>query len=155
MLVSIKALREDERNYRQKAIEIKTECAPEELYEIIVSKKGLAITDAFLGNTTDAIENIDEVLTFYQRTTGEDSEYVANTYTTMCMIYEKAGRLQESRKFGRKAIEMLIKLYGADFYGLINAYHNTEFTCERMGLKDEADGYRKERERLERGYGER
>lgn len=144
----IRNLLEQERTFWKKAVDTKKEYAPDDEREIMISKEGLAATESLLGNTAEGIRILNETLDFFKRTTKDDSESVANVYVYLCLAYEKADRLSESLKAGREAIR-ICKLCKSTSL-LETAYHNTKITCERMGLDQEAEIYKKEIQELKK-----
>ncbi len=139
-----------ERRYWQMAVETKSKAAPDDVQEIMVSKKGLACVEALRGNTEKAMLLIDEVMEFYKKTTGEDSENAAHVYDVMCLIYENAERYDESLEYAKKAIDILIRRYGRDCPELITVYFNAKTVCDSLHLEEESRYYEQEMVRLEK-----
>lgn len=54
-----------------------------------------------------AIDDIQTVLNFYQRTTGNESLYVGNTFSRMCTIYRKLDDPESACTYGAEAIRIL------------------------------------------------
>lgn len=94
-----------------KAVRMKEDYCPDQKNEIMLSKAYRACSGAFIGKYTEAKKDIQEVLEFYQKTTQENSIELGNTYSKMCLIYEKCGEYKLSCEYGDKAVHIL-KKYG-------------------------------------------
>lgn len=146
----LKYLRQ-EHDYWQLASDTKENENPLEIFDAMVSKSNLACVKAQLGDRS-AISLIQSALEFYIRTAGECSEYVANTYDKMCMIYENLDEYKTSFEYGREAERIFIALYGPDTHHLITVYHNILFPLRELGDKGYIDYYTFHLRRLEAIY---
>lgn len=121
-------------DYWQLAVETKETFNSGEEFDAMVSKSNLACAKSLLKDQT-SIPIIKSVLEFYVRTAGEHSDYVAETYSGMCMIYENLGDHKASVEYGKKAENILIELYGPDSPDLRNVYHNLLFPLRALDDK--------------------
>lgn len=94
-----------------KAVRMKEAYCPDQKNEIMLSKANRACSGAFIGKYTEAKKDIQEVFEFYQKTTQENSIELGNTYSRMCLIYEKCGEYKLSCEYGEKSVHILEK-YG-------------------------------------------
>lgn len=127
-------------DYWQLAVDTKEKYNSGKKSDVMVSKSNLACAKSLLKDRT-SLTIIQSVLEFYVRTEGANSNYVADTYSGMCMIYENLGDHKSAIEFGQKAERILIELYGPDTPDLRNVYHNLLFPLRALGDKVAVDHY--------------
>lgn len=76
-------------------------------FENMRSLAHLACAKAQVEEDPSAKDDILTVLDYYQVSTGEESVYVGNTYSEMCMIYENLNDPEPACRFGEKAVRIL------------------------------------------------
>ena len=73
-----------------------------------------------------AAAEIEAVLAFYIRTTGERSVHSGHTYNKMCLIYDNLGNAPKACESGEKAVEILSYCLGENHDAVENAKYNLQ-----------------------------
>lgn len=93
--------------YAYAAVEEKQRNNSEDSFENMRSLAHLACAKAQVAEDPSAKDDIQVVLEYYQVSTGEESVYVGNTYSEMCMIYENLNEPGPACRFGEEAVRIL------------------------------------------------
>lgn len=108
------------------AIDYKRQYNPTDEYEIMSSFGDHAANKAQFRHDPQAATEIQEVLSFFIRTTGEQSEHTGHTYDKMCLIYENLGYANRACEYGSKAIDILSQCLGSNHEAVETAKYNLQ-----------------------------
>ena len=110
----------------QLAIDYKQQYDPLDMYEYHRSLGDHAVNKAHFRQDAQAAMDIQKVLTFFVRTTGEQSEHTGHTYDKMCLIFENLGDANRACEYGTKAVNILSRCLGSNHDAVKTARYNLQ-----------------------------